>query len=116
VLLRRAVASFAARGVNAERLLTGNGSAFVARRYGRACRALGLRHRRTRPRRPRTSGKAERFIQTVLTEWAYAHLYANSEERAQALPLWLNHSGYRRPHGSLGRQPPSSRLNNVSTS
>jgi hypothetical protein len=80
-LLRRAVACFAARGVNAERLLTGNGSAFVARRYGRACRALGLRHSRTRPRRPRTNGKVERFIKTVLTEWAYTRLYANSEER-----------------------------------
>jgi transposase InsO family protein len=112
--LRRALGFFAARGVSAERLLTDNGSAFVAHRYGRACQALGLRHTRTRPRRPRTNGKAERFIQTVLNEWAYARLYANSEERAQALPLWLNHYNYRRPHGSLGHQPPSSRLNNVS--
>jgi transposase InsO family protein len=75
---------------------------------------LGLRHTRTRPRRPRTNGKAERFIQTVLNEWAYARLYADSEERARALSLWLNHYNYRRPHGSLGHQPPSSRLNNVS--
>lgn len=112
--LRRALGFFVARGVRCERLLTDNGSAFVAHRYGRTCRALGLRHTRTRPRRPRTNGKAERFIQTVLNEWAYARLYANSEERAQALPLWLNHYNYRRPHGSLGHQPPSSRLNNVS--
>lgn len=112
--LRRARAFFAARGLRCERLLTDNGSAFVARRYAAACQALGLRHTRTRPRRPRTNGKAERFIQTVLNEWAYARLYASSEERARALPLWLNHYNYRRPHGSLGHQPPSSRLNNVS--
>jgi transposase InsO family protein len=112
--LRGALAFFAARGVRGERLLTDNGSAFVAHRFAAACRALGLRHSRTRPRRPRTNGKAERFIQTVLNEWAYARLYADSEERAQALPLWLNHYNYRRPHGSLGHQPPSSRLNNVS--
>lgn len=112
--LRRALGFFAARGVRCERLLTDNGSAFIAHRYRRACRGLGLRHTRTRPRRPRTNGKAERFIQTVLNEWAYARIYVNSEERAQALPLWLNHYNYRRPHGSLGHQPPSSRLNNVS--
>lgn len=112
--LGRALGFFAARGVRCERLLTDNGAAFIAHRYGAACRALGLRHTRTRPRRPRTNGKAERFIQTVLNEWAYARLYGNSEERADALPLWLNHYNYRRPHGSLGHQPPSSRLNNVS--
>ena len=112
--LRRAIGFFAARGVRCQRLLTDNGSAFIAHRYGRACRKLALRHTRTRPRRPRTNGKAERFIQTVLNEWAYGRLYANSDERAQALPLWLNHYNYKRPHGSLGHQPPSSRLNNVS--
>jgi transposase InsO family protein len=97
-----------------ERLRTDNGSAFVAHSYGGACRVLRLWHTRRRPRRPRANGKAERFIQTVLNQWAYARLYANSEERAQALPLWLNHYTYRRPHGSLGHRPPSSRLNNVS--
>jgi transposase InsO family protein len=112
--LQRALAFFAARGVHAERVLTDNGAAFVAHSYAGACRRLGLRHTRTRPRRPRTNGKAERFIQTLLNEWAYARLYRDSSERARALPLWLNHYNYRRPHGSLGHQPPSSRLNNVS--
>jgi transposase InsO family protein len=112
--LRSALAFFAARGVQIERLLTDNGSAFVAHRYAQACRALGLRHTRTRPRRPQTNGKAERFIQTLLHEWAYARVYATSEERAQALPPWLNHYNYKRPHGSLSHQPPGSRLNNVS--
>jgi transposase InsO family protein len=111
--LRRALAFFAARGVAGERILTDNGSAYVARAYARSCLALGLRHTRTRPRRPRTNGKAERFIQTLLNEWAYARLYATSDERAQALPLWLSHYNYRRPHGSLGHRPPGSRLNNV---
>lgn len=112
--LQRALAFFAARGVHVERVLTDNGAAFIAHSYARACRRLGLRHTRTRPRRPRTNGKAERFIQTLLNEWAYARLYADSSERARALPLWLNHYNYRRPHGSLSHQPPGSRLNNVS--
>jgi transposase InsO family protein len=111
--LRRALAFFAARGVACERILTDNGSAYLARAHALACLAFGLRHTRTRPRRPRTNGKAERFIQTVLTEWAYARLYATSDERADALPLWLNHYNYRRPHGSLSHRPPGSRLNNV---
>jgi transposase InsO family protein len=111
--LQRALAFFAARGVHAERVLTDNGAAFVAHSYARACRRLGLRHTRTRPRRPRTNGKAERFIETLLNEWAYARLYRDSSERARALPLWLNHYNYRRPHGSLSHQPPGSRLNNV---
>jgi transposase InsO family protein len=112
--LARALAFFAARGVQCERLLTDNGSAFISHRYRHACQALGLRHTRTRPRRPRTNGKAERFIRTLLNDWAYGRLYADSDERARALPLWLNHYNYRRPHGSLGHKPPSSRLNNVS--
>ena len=112
--LRRALGFFAARGLHCERLLTDNRSAFTAHRYRGACRALGLRHTRTRPRRPRTNGKAERFIQTILNESAHTRLYTNSEEQAQALPLRLNHYNYRRPHGSLAHQPPSSRLNNVS--
>jgi transposase InsO family protein len=111
--LRRALAFFAARGVACERILTDNGSAYLARAYARACLGFGLRHTRTRPRRPRTNGKAERFIQTLLAEWAYGRLYATSDERAGALPLWLNHYNYRRPHGSLSRRPPGSRLNNV---
>jgi transposase InsO family protein len=111
--LRRALAFFAARGITCERILTDNASAYLARAYGLACLALELRHARTRPRRPRTNGKAERFIQTLLNEWAYARLYATSDERAEALPLWLHQYNYRRPHGSLGHRPPASRLNNV---
>jgi transposase InsO family protein len=112
--LRRAVAWYAARGVNVERVMTDNGSAYRSRLHHTACVLLAIRHSRTRPHRPRTNGKAERFIQTLLHGWAYARLYASSHERAHALPLWLNHYNYTRPHGSLGHRPPASRLNNVS--
>jgi transposase InsO family protein len=112
--LRRAVAWFAARGVEVERVMTDNGSAYRSRVHQAACAVLGIRHTKTKPRRPRTNGKAERFIQTMLDGWAYARLYASSHDRAQALPLWLNHYNYTRPHGSLGHRPPASRLNNVS--
>jgi transposase InsO family protein len=112
--LRRALEWFAAQGVRVERVMTDNGSAFRSHAHALACRALGLRHSRTRPRRPRTNGKAERFIQTLLGGWAYARIYANSAERARALPVWLNHYNYVRPHTSLGKQPPGARLNNVS--
>ena len=94
--------------------MTDNGSAYVSHAHRLACLALGLRHSRTKPRRPRTNGKAERFIQTLLGGWTYAHIYASSSERARALPVWLNHYNYVRPHASLGKQPPGSRLNNVS--
>jgi transposase InsO family protein len=76
-------------------------------------RELGLHHLRIRPGRPRTNGKAERFIQTLLNEWAYRQAYGSSSERTTALPLYLDRYNYRRPHGSLGHQPPASRLNNV---
>ena len=112
--LRRALEWFAAQGVQVERVMTDNGSAYRSHAHALACRALGIRHSRTKPRRPRTNGKAERFIQTLLGGWAYARLYANSSERARALPIWLNHYNYLRPHASLGKQPPGSRLNNVS--
>jgi hypothetical protein len=110
----RALASFVARGVGCERILTDTGYVFPARAYALACLASGLRRTRTRPRRPRTKGKAERFTLTMLSEWAYARLYATSDERARTLPLWPNHYNYRRrrPHGSLSHRP-GSRLNNV---
>lgn len=111
--LRRSVEWFAAHGVRVERVMTDNGSAYVSHAHRLACLALGLRHSRTKPRRPRTNGKAERFIQTLLGGWAYARIYANSSDRARALPVWLNHYNYARPHASLGKQPPGSRLNNV---
>jgi len=111
--LRRSLEWFAAQGVRVERVMTDNGSAYRSHAHALACRALGLRHSRTKPRRPRTNGKAERFIQTLLGGWAYARLYASSAERARALPVWLNHYNYVRPHASLGKQPPGARLNNV---
>jgi transposase InsO family protein len=111
--LRRALTWFAARGVLVERVMTDNGNAYRSHAHRAACALLGVRHSRTKPRRPRTNGKAERFIQTLLHDWAYARLYESSAERARALPLWLNHYNYTRPHGSLGHQPPGSRLNNV---
>jgi transposase InsO family protein len=113
--LCRAVAWFAARGVTVERVMTDNGSAYRSRVHQAACALLGIRHTRTRPHRPRTNGKAERFIKTLIDGWAYARIYASSSERSQALPLWLNHYNYSRPHGSLGHRPPASRLNNVSS-
>jgi len=112
--LRRAVAWLAAQGIAVERVMTDNGPAYSSHAHRAACAHLGLRHSRIKPRRPRTNGKAERFIQTLLASWAYGRLYASSHERAQTLPHWLNHYNYTRPHGSLGHQPPASRLNNVS--
>jgi transposase InsO family protein len=111
--LRRGVAWFAARGVRVRSVMTDNGSCFIAHAYQRAIASLGLRQLRIRPRRPRTNGKAERFIQTLLNEWAYARVYGSTTERARLLPLYLERYNYHRPHGSLGHQPPASRLNNL---
>jgi transposase InsO family protein len=111
--LRRAVTWFAERGVHVRAVMSDNGSAYTSKLYARALDELHLRHLRIRPRRPRTNGKAERFIQTLLNEWAYTRIYGSSPERAAALPLYLNRYNYRRPHGSLGHQPPASRLNNL---
>jgi transposase InsO family protein len=111
--LRRAVAWFAARGVRVQAVMTDNGSAYVAHDYRLALRQLGLRQLRIKPARPRTNGKAERFIQTLLGEWAYARIYGSSVERTAALPLYLHRYNYERPHGSLGKQVPASRLNNL---
>jgi transposase InsO family protein len=111
--LRRAVAWYAARGVTVKAVMTDNGACFVAHDYQRAVHMLGLKQLRIRPGRPRTNGKAERLIQTLLNEWAYARIYGSSAERAATLPLYLDRYNYRRPHGSLNHQPPASRLNNV---
>jgi transposase InsO family protein len=111
--LRRAVAWFAERGVHVQAVMTDNGSCYTAHAHLAALRQLGLKHLRTRPRRPRTNGKAERFIQTLLNEWAYARIYGSSTERTAALPLYLDRYNYRRPHGSLSKQPPAARLNNL---
>jgi transposase InsO family protein len=108
--LRRAVAFYASYGITVERVMTDNGSAYISVVHALACRTLGLRHLRTRPYRPRTNGKAERFIRTMLGGWAYGAIYGSSAERTRALPGWLDHYNRRRPHGSLNRQPPLSRL------
>jgi len=109
--LHRAVAFFARHGIRVERILTDNGSAYVATIHALACRALGIRHLRTRPRRPQTNGKAERFIRTMLNGWAYGALYRSSHERTTALDGWLWHYNHRRRHSALGHQPPISRTN-----
>jgi transposase InsO family protein len=108
--LRRAVAHFATYGVPVERVLTDNGPAYRATIHALACHTLGIRHLRTRPYRPRTNGKAERFIRTMLTGWAYGAIYATSAEREHALAGWLHFYNHRRPHGSLNRQAPMTRL------
>jgi transposase InsO family protein len=109
--LERALAFFRRHGIRVERLLTDNGSAFVSAAYAQACRRLGIRHLRTRPYRPQTNGKAERFIRTLLAGWAYGAIFRSSEERSAALDGWLWHYNHRRRHSALGRQPPVSRTN-----
>jgi transposase InsO family protein len=111
--LRRAVHWFAERGVEVEAVMSDNGSCYVSHAYAAVLSHLGLKHHRTKPYRPRTNGKAERLIQTLLNEWAYARVYGSSEERTTALALYLDRYNYRRRHGSLGHQPPASRLNNL---
>ncbi len=111
--LRRALDFFRSHGVEVERVISDNGAAYKSKAHAIACRELGLKHIRTKPYRPRTNGKAERFIQTMLREWAYCRLYGTSAERAAALEPWLERYNWRRPHGSLGHRPPGSRLTNV---
>jgi transposase InsO family protein len=108
--LERALAWFARHGVAAERIMTDNGSAYRSRLFRDACAAAKLRHLRTRPYTPRTNGKAERFIQTVLRECAYARPFRSSEERALALPRWQHAYNIHRPHTALDGKPPISRL------
>ncbi len=111
--LRRGVAWFAERGVRVRAVMSDNGSCYVAHDYAAALGKLGLKHHRIRPYRPRTNGKAERLIQTLLNEWAYARIYGSSRERSAALAPYLDRYNYRRRHGSLSHQPPASRLNNL---
>jgi transposase InsO family protein len=108
--LRRAIAHFAAFGIRVERLMTDNGNAYRSAIHALACQALGIKHLRTRPYRPRTNGKAERFIRTMPGGWAYGAVYRTSDERRRALPGWLDFYNRRRPHRSLGRQAPLERL------
>ena len=111
--LRRAVAFSTAHGITVERVMTDNGSAYRSRAHAIACAQLGLRHLTTQPYRPRTNGKAERFIQTLIRRWAYGRTYNTSSERTAALPNWLLHYNFTRPHGSLSHKPPGSRLTNL---
>jgi transposase InsO family protein len=111
--LARAVAFYRRHGITVERLLTDNGSAYRAAIHALACKALGIRHLRTRPRRPQTNGKAERFIRTMLDGWAYGALYGTNRERTAALDGWLYTYNHRRRHSAIGRQPPITRLNNL---
>ena len=111
--LSRATAFFARHGIQVQRLLTDNGSPYRSTVHALACRALGIRHLRTRPRRPQTNGKAERFIRTMLDGWAYGALYRDSTERTAALDGWLWHYNHRRRHSALSRQTPAQRLNNL---
>jgi transposase InsO family protein len=111
--LRHALDWFAGRGVRVRAVMTDNGSCFKAHTYAQALSALGLRQLRIKPGRPRTNGKAERFIQTLLNEWAYARIYGSSAERTAALPAYLRRYNFTRPHGSLGHRAPATRLNNV---
>jgi len=109
--LGRAVAWFAARGITVSRVMTDNGAPYKARVWAAWCADHDIRHIRTRPYRPRTNGKAERFIQTMLREWSYAATYQSSDHRAEALPAWLDYYNNHRPHSALGHKPPASIIN-----
>lgn len=111
--LERAVAWYALHGVEVKRVMTDNGAGYRSTMHALACERLGLRHLRTRPYRPRTNGKAERFIQTALREWAYNRIYRDSNERSQALRAWLRYYNFKRPHGSLSRKTPGARLSEL---
>jgi len=106
----RATAFFAQQGIRVRRVLTDNGSCYRAFDFRDACRDLGLRHIRTKPYTPKTNGKAERFIQTALREWAYAQAYPTSDRRAEELPFWLHRYNWHRPHGGIKSKTPISRL------
>lgn len=108
--LRRAIAWFADQGIVVQRVMTDNGPGYKSRLHAQAVADLEIKHLRTRPYRPRTNGKAERFIQTLQVEWAYAAVYQSSQHRAAALEPWLVYYNYRRPHSALGHKPPASRL------
>jgi transposase InsO family protein len=108
--LRRAIAFFQRHGIQVERVMTDNGSAYRSTMHAIACRALGIRHLRTRPYRPQTNGKAERFIRTLLGGWAYGAIYRTSRERTTALDGWLWHYNHQRRHSALGHKPPIARL------
>ncbi len=108
--LRRSVAWFHRRGISVQAVMSDNGSCYVSHQFQAVCERLRLRHLRTRPYRPRTNGKAERFIQTLLREWAYRRPYATSSQRTDRLSRYLNHYNLRRPHAALNKRTPAQRL------
>ncbi len=111
--LDRALAWFAGLGVSVERIMTDNGSAYRSHALRARLKEAAIRHIRTRPYTPKTNGKAERFIQTSLREWAYARAYQSSAERGHAMTPWIANYNHRRPHSALGGKPPAATLNNV---
>ena len=111
--LARAAEFFARHGITVERVLTDNGSPYISTAHAIACRTMGIRHLRTRPRRPQTNGKAERFIRTLQNGWAYGAIYGSSAQRTAALNGWLWHYNHRRRHAGIGRATPITRLNNL---
>ncbi len=108
--LRDAVRFYQQHGITIERVLTDNGSGYRSTLHAIACRALGIRHLRTRPYRPQTNGKAERFIRTLIAGWAYSAIYPTNQDRIAALDGWLYHYNHHRQHSALGHQPPIARL------
>ena len=108
--LRGAVAYYLSLGITVTRVMTDNGSCYKSFAVAAACKALNLRHIRTKPYTPKTNGKAERFIQTALREWAYARAYQTSDQRKRHLPGWTHMYNWHRPHGGIGSKPPISRL------
>lgn len=119
MFLRRALAWYRTLGIRVRRVLTDNGTGYIARRFAHEIEHLKIIHKRTRPYRPRTNGKAERFIRTMLGGWVYGAIYRDSAERTRALAGWLEFYNWQRPHGSLAKRPPGARLaelNNVAGS
>jgi transposase InsO family protein len=110
VLLKRTVEHYRQRGIRVQGVMTDNGSPYLSTAFREACAQLGIRHLRTKPYTPRTNGKAERFIQTALREWAYATAYRSSQRRTEALQRWLHHYNWHRPHSALQSQSPISAL------
>jgi len=108
--LENTIAYFASLGVRVKAVLTDNGSAFRSKKFAKACRIVGIKHRFTRAYRPQTNGKAERFIQSALREWAYGAIYQHSQERTQMLERWIHHYNWHRPHQGIGGATPSTRL------
>jgi len=108
--LEAVVAYYQILGITLERVMTDNGSCYRSKAFAKACKRLKLKHIRTKPYTPKTNGKAERFIQTALREWAYARAYQTSDQRAEHMPSWLHRYNWHRPHGSLNAKTPISRL------